>query len=34
MQKATTGHDTEPGWPAEEDTLTGWLQLVPLYVAA
>src|SRR5215472_18091295 len=31
MQKLTLGHDTESGWPMEEDSLEGWLHLVPSY---
>ena len=36
MQKLTVGQDTESGSPAEEDddSLVGWLHVVPLYVAA
>ena len=36
MQKLTVGQDTESGSPAEEDeeSLAGWLHVVPLYVAA
>jgi hypothetical protein len=34
MQKLTVGHDTESGAPAAEDSLVGWLHLVPLYLAA
>jgi hypothetical protein len=34
MQKLTVGHDTESGWPAEEDSPEGWLHLVPSYIAA
>ena len=33
-QKRTVGHDTESGWPAEEDSPVGWLHVVPSYVAA
>jgi hypothetical protein len=29
MQKLTLGHDTESGSPADEDSLVGWLHLVP-----
>ena len=34
MQKLTVGHDTESGWPAEEDSPAGWLHVVPPYLAA
>jgi hypothetical protein len=34
MQKRTVGQDTESGSPPEEDSLTGWLHVVPLYEAA
>jgi len=34
MQKLTVGHDTESGWPAAEDSLVGWLHVVPSYTAA
>ena len=34
MQKLTVGHDTESGWPAEEDRPVGWLHVVPSNVAA
>jgi hypothetical protein len=34
MQKLTVGHDTESGWPREEDTPVGWLHVVPSYIAA
>jgi hypothetical protein len=36
MQKLTVGHDTESGSPAEEDedSLAGWLHVVPSYIAA
>ena len=34
MQKLTVGHDTESGWPVEEDSPEGWLHLVPSYIAA
>ena len=34
MQKLTAGHDTESGWPAAEDSLVGWLHVVPSYLAA
>jgi hypothetical protein len=34
MQNLTVGHDTESGWPAGEDSLAGWLHLVPSYIAA
>ena len=34
MQKLAVGHDTESGWPAAEDSLAGWLHVVPSYTAA
>jgi hypothetical protein len=34
MQKLAVGHDTESGSPAEEDSLVGWLHVVPSYMAA
>ena len=34
MQKLTVGHDTESGSPAEEDSLVGWVHVVPSYLAA
>jgi hypothetical protein len=34
MQKLTVGHDTESGWPVEEDSLEGRLHLDPSYMAA
>jgi hypothetical protein len=34
MQKLTVGHDTESGSPADEDSLVGWLHVVPSYIAA
>jgi hypothetical protein len=36
MQKLTVGHDTESGSPADEDedSLAGWLHVVPSYTAA
>jgi hypothetical protein len=34
MQKETAGHDTESGWPAEEDSPVGRLHVVPSYTAA
>jgi hypothetical protein len=34
MQKLTVGHDTEPGPPADEDSLSGRLHEVPSYTAA
>src|SRR5215472_1422405 len=33
-QKPTAGQDTEPGWPAAEDSPAGWLHVVPSYRAA
>jgi hypothetical protein len=33
-QKLTVGHDTESGWPAEEDSPVSWLHVVPSYRAA
>ena len=32
MQKLTVGHDTESGSSAEEDSLVGWLHVVPSYL--
>jgi len=32
MQKVTVGHDTESGSSAEEDSLVGWLHVVPSYL--
>ncbi len=29
MQKLTVGHDTESGSPAAEESLVGWLHVVP-----
>jgi hypothetical protein len=34
MQKLTVGQDTEPGSPAEEDSLAGRVHVVPSYLAA
>jgi hypothetical protein len=34
MQKLTVGHDTESGSAVEEDSLVGWLHVVPSYMAA
>jgi len=36
MQNLMVGHDTESGSPAEEDedSLVGWLHVVPSYLAA
>ena len=36
MQNLMVGHDTESGSPAEEDedSLVGWLHVVPSYIAA
>jgi hypothetical protein len=34
MQKLTVGQDTESGSAAEEDSLVGWVHVVPSYLAA
>jgi hypothetical protein len=34
IQKLTVGHDTESGWPAEEDSPVSLLHVVLLYTAA